>query len=83
MVGHSWKDERFWGSYYKKMSNPELIKNVKDHNADKSRYRGTVLVKVANKELARRKASGQMRKIAGKPRQSNGFQLLSLSGRRI
>lgn len=67
-----WKNEKHWAGYYKKMSNQELVKTIKDHKSSPQFYRGTVLVKVANKELARRKAAGEIRKTAGKPR-STGY----------
>jgi len=78
-----WKNEKAWAAIARKRSNKVLIESYNAYKQNPGRYRGTVLGKVFVKEMARRKASGQMRKTAGKPRQSTGFQLLSLSGRII
>ena len=73
-----------WTAYYKKMDNKTLIQSIKDHKESPSVYRGSEEIpRAAKKELARRKEAGQIRKIAGKSRQSSGIGLLSLSGRRI
>ena len=78
MGDKSWKKESDWTGFYRKMSNATLIKYVNDMNSHPGYYRGTVLRKVANAELARRKAAGTIRMDAGKkkarsPRRSTMF----------